>query len=45
MYKNATTSPAIRAEMAANTETAVTLALRYGVSEGMIGTGCGVEFE
>ena len=36
LHKNARTTPAIRAEMAASTETAATLALRYGVSEGTV---------
>jgi hypothetical protein len=34
LHKNARTTPAIRAEIAASSETAATLALRYGVSEG-----------
>ena len=36
LHKNARTTPAIRAEMAASSETAATLALRYGVSEGTV---------
>ncbi len=34
LHKNARTTPATRAEMAASTDTAATLSLRYGVSEG-----------
>ncbi|MFO0108286.1 MAG: IS481 family transposase, partial [Burkholderiales bacterium] len=36
LHKNARTTPATRAEMAASTETAATLALRFGVSEGTV---------
>jgi transposase-like protein len=36
LHKNARTTPATRAEMAASSETAATLALRYGVSEGTV---------
>jgi transposase InsO family protein len=36
LHKNARTTPATRAEMAASTQTAATLALRYGVSEGTV---------
>jgi hypothetical protein len=36
LHKNARTTPAIRAEMAASSETAATLALRYGVTEGTV---------
>ena len=36
LHKNARTTPAIRAEMAASSETAAALALRYGVSEGTV---------
>jgi hypothetical protein len=36
LHKNARTTPATRAEIAASTETAATLALRYGVSEGTV---------
>lgn len=36
LHKNARTTPATRAEIAASSETAATLALRYGVSEGTV---------
>ena len=36
LHKNARTTPATRAEIAASLETAATLALRYGVSEGTV---------
>ena len=36
LHKNARTTPAIRAEMAASSESGATLALRYGVSEGTV---------
>lgn len=36
LHKNARTTPAIRAEMAASSEAAATLALRFGVSEGAV---------
>lgn len=36
LHKNARTTPATRAEMAASSQTAATLALRYGVSEGTV---------
>ena len=36
LHKNARTTPATRAEMAASAQTAATLALRYGVSEGTV---------
>jgi hypothetical protein len=36
LHKNARTTTAIRSEIAASSETAATLALRYGVSEGTV---------
>ena len=33
LHKNARTTPAVREEIAASTETAVVLAARYGVTE------------
>ena len=36
LRKNARTTPATRAEIAASSETAAALALRYGVSEGTV---------
>jgi hypothetical protein len=36
LHKNARTTPATFAEMATSSETAATLALRYGVSEGTV---------
>ena len=36
LHKNSRTTPATRAEIAASSETAATLALRYGVSEGTV---------
>jgi transposase-like protein len=36
LHKNARTTPAVRAEIAASTERACALAARYGVTEGTI---------
>ena len=36
LHKNARTTPAIRAEIAASSDTAATFAKRYGVSEGTV---------
>jgi hypothetical protein len=36
LHKNARTTPATRAEIAASTDTAVTLAQRYGIGEGTV---------
>ncbi|MFN8953471.1 MAG: IS481 family transposase, partial [Burkholderiales bacterium] len=41
LHKNARTTPATRAEMAARTETDATLSLRFGVSEGTVYTWTG----